>query len=87
MSSAASSVMLEFGDLIRSRSNSFRQNCRSKKGSRASSRRASSSQSSTSSRPTSPEKMSSSYKDVHVMPPLGMFLIVPAVHSKSHSVY
>eukprot|EP00093_Oithona_nana_P014855 14855.XXX_925538_925702_1 [CDS] Oithona nana genome sequencing. len=53
--STGSSIMLDFGDFVRSRSNSFRQSFN--RSSRPTSRRASSSLSSTSSRPTSPVGM------------------------------
>ena len=80
--------MLEFGDLIRSRSSSFRHQIRRGKhsastsgaDSRPSSRRASSSQSS------SPERSSSRKVSATCSPrhqPLGMFLLVPAVHSSN----
>ena len=61
----------EFGELIRSHSSSFRRKSTTPSSPTSRSRRASSSQSSAAStRPTSPSTQ---------VPPLGMFLIVPAV--------
>ena len=73
--SSSLNMMLEFGDLIRSRSNSFRQASRKSSKSR---RTSSASQNSSPDRSCSAKTSS----PMHTQP-LGMFLIVPAVHGRS----
>ena len=85
------SSMREFGELIRSRSSSFRRKSGQSSPKSPRSRRASNSSSNnstTSTRPTSPEvkfiansliNNEDGFIRPHV-PPLGMFLLVPAVH-------
>ena len=73
--SSSLNMMLEFGDLIRSRSNSFRQASRKSSKSR---RTSSASQNSSPDRSCSAKTSSPMHTQT-----LGMFLIVPAVHGRS----